>query len=125
MNMIVAVGAGGAIGAVLRLLLGRGMLHLMGSGFPWGTLTVNILGSFFVGLLLGTLALRFSLSHEWQGFIIIGVLGGFTTFSAFSLEVSLMIEKGDFSMAALYGLGSMFIGVFALFIGLFSGRSLV
>ena len=125
MNMILAVAAGGAIGAVLRLFVGRGMFYLMGSGFPWGTLVVNILGSFLVGLFVEILFLRYSLSHEWQGFIIIGVFGGFTTFSAFSLEVSLMIEKGDFSTAALYGLVSMFIGVLALFIGLFAGRALV
>mgnify|MGYP006120473267 FL=1 len=125
MNMILAVAAGGAIGAVLRLIVGRGMFYLMGSEFPWGTLVVNILGSFLVGLFVEILSLRFSLSHEWQGFIIIGVFGGFTTFSAFSLEVSLMIEKGDFSTAALYGLVSMFIGVLALFIGLFAGRALV
>ena len=123
--MILAVAAGGAIGAVLRLVVGRGMFYLMGSEFPWGTLVVNILGSFLVGLFVEILSLRYSLSHEWQGFIIIGVFGGFTTFSAFSLEVSLMIEKGDFSTAALYGLVSMFIGVLALFIGLFAGRALV
>ena len=123
--MILAVAAGGAIGAVLRLVVGRGMFYLMGSEFPWGTLVVNILGSFLVGLFVEILSLRYSLSHEWQGFIIIGVFGGFTTFSAFSLEVSLMIEKGDFSNAALYGLVSMFIGVLALFIGLFAGRALV
>ena len=125
MNMIVAVAAGGAIGAVARFLVGRGMFHLMGSGFPWGTLTVNILGSFLIGLMVELLALRYSLSHEWQGFIIIGILGGFTTFSAFSLEVGLMIEKGQISTAALYALGSMFVGLVALFAGLFAGRALV
>lgn len=125
MNMIVAVAAGGAIGAVARFLVGRGMFHLMGPGFPWGTLTVNILGSFLIGLMVELLALRYSLSHEWQGFIIIGMLGGFTTFSAFSLEVGLMIEKGQISTAALYALGSMFVGVVALFAGLFAGRALV
>tara|TARA_R110002096_G_scaffold428927_1_gene641284 strand:- start:114558 stop:114929 length:372 start_codon:yes stop_codon:yes gene_type:complete len=123
--MIVAVAAGGAIGAVARFLVGRGMFHLMGPGFPWGTLTVNILGSFLIGLMVELFALRYSLSHEWQGFIIIGILGGFTTFSAFSLEVGLMIEKGQISTAALYALGSMFVGVVALFAGLFAGRALV
>jgi fluoride exporter len=125
MNMIVAVAAGGAIGAVARFLVGRGMFHLMGPGFPWGTLTVNIVGSFLIGLMVELFALRYSLSHEWQGFIIIGILGGFTTFSAFSLEVGLMIEKGQISTAALYALGSMFVGVVALFAGLFAGRALV
>ena len=89
MNMIFAVAAGGAIGATGRYLVGRLMFNIMGPGFPWGTLTVNILGSFIIGLMVELLALRFSLSHEWQGFIIIGLLGGFTTFSALSLEVGL------------------------------------
>lgn len=125
MHMIVAVAAGGAIGAVARFLVGRGMLQLMGPGYPWGTLTVNILGSFLIGLVVELLSLRYSLSHEWQGFIIVGLLGGFTTFSAFSLEVGLMIEKDQISTAALYALGSMFVGVVALFAGLFAGRALV
>ncbi|MBT6329450.1 MAG: fluoride efflux transporter CrcB, partial [Kordiimonadaceae bacterium] len=86
MNMIFAVAAGGAIGATGRFLVGRLMLNIMGPGFPWGTLTVNILGSFLIGLAVQLLAMRYSLSHEWQGFLIIGVLGGFTTFSAFSME---------------------------------------
>jgi len=125
MNMILAVAAGGALGATGRYLVGRLMFNIMGSDFPWGTLTVNILGSFIIGLMVELLALRFSLSHEWQGFIIIGILGGFTTFSAFSLEVGLMIEKGQLSTAALYAFGSMFVGVAALFGGIFAGRALI
>ena len=117
MNMIFAVAAGGAIGATGRFLVGRLMLNIMGPGFPWGTLTVNILGSFLIGLAVQLLAMRYSLSHEWQGFLIIGVLGGFTTFSAFSMEVGLMIEKGQLSTAAFYAFGSLFVGLAALFVG--------
>lgn len=125
MNMILAVAAGGAIGATGRFLVGRLMFNIMGPGFPWGTLTVNVVGSFLIGLTVQLLAMRYNLSHEWQGFLIIGVLGGFTTFSAFSMELSLMIEKGQLSTAALYAFGSLFVGVAALFIGIYAGRSLI
>lgn len=125
MNMIFAVAAGGALGATGRYLVGRLMFNLMGPGFPWGTFTVNIVGSFLIGLVVELLAIRFSLSHEWQGFLVIGILGGFTTFSAFSLEVGLMLEKGQLSTAALYAFGSMFIGVAALFAGIFAGRTMI
>jgi len=125
MNMILAVAAGGAIGATGRFLVGRLMLKLMGSGFPWGTLSVNIIGSFLIGIVAGAMASRYNLSHAWQGFLIIGVLGGFTTFSAFSLEVALMIEKHQISTAAFYSLASVIIGVLALFAGLYAGKTFI
>jgi len=125
MNMILAVAAGGAIGATGRFLVGRLMLKLMGSGFPWGTLSVNIIGSFLIGIVAGARASRYNLSHAWQGFLIIGVLGGFTTFSAFSLEVALMIEKHQISTAAFYSLASVIIGVLALFAGLYAGKTFI
>ena len=125
MNMILAVAAGGAIGATGRFLVGRLMLKLMGPGFPWGTLSVNIIGSFLIGVVAGAVASRYSLSHAWQGFLIIGVLGGFTTFSAFSLEVALMIEKHQISTAAYYSLASVIIGVLALFAGLYAGKTFI
>lgn len=124
MNMILAVAAGGALGAVGRFLVGKMMLRLMGSGFPWGTLTVNILGSFAIGLIVTLLAIRYNLSHQWQGFLVVGILGGFTTFSAFSLEVGLMLERHEMMNAAFYISASLTFGVAALFLGLYAGRSL-
>lgn len=123
MNMIFAVAAGGAIGATGRFLMGRLMLTVMGPGFPWGTLSVNILGSFLLGFIVNLMATRYSLSHIWQGFLVIGVLGGFTTFSAFSLEVALMLQKNEIGAAAFYAFGSILIGVLALFAGLYAGRA--
>ena len=125
MNMILAVGAGGAIGAVGRFMVGRAMLRLMGPGFPWGTLCVNLTGSFIIGVSVTLLASRYSLSHSWQGFLVVGVLGGFTTFSAFSLEVGLMLERHEITQAALYAGGSLIFGVVALFLGLYAGRALL
>lgn len=122
--MIFAVAAGGALGSVARFLVGKMMLRLMGPGFPWGTLTVNIIGSFIIGVVVALLASRYNLSHTWQGFLVIGVLGGFTTFSAFTLELGLMLERHDFVNTAFYAMGSLTLGIGALFMGLYAGRYL-
>ncbi len=124
MNMILAVAAGGAIGATGRYLVGRLMLNVMGPGFPWGTLTVNIVGSFLIGLLYELIVYKFSLSEQWQAFLVIGILGGFTTFSAFSLELGVMLEKDQFSTAAIYAIGSVIFGIVALFAGIFAGKAI-
>ncbi len=122
--MIIAVATGGALGATARFLVGKAMLRLMGPGFPWGTLTVNLIGSFIIGVVVALLASRYNLAHHWQGFLVIGVLGGFTTFSAFSMEVGLMLERHEITNAALYAMGSLVFGVVALFMGLYAGRYL-
>ncbi len=124
MNMILAVATGGAIGATGRFLVGKMMFRLMGPGFPWGTLTVNIAGSFAIGIVVTLLATRYNLTHQWQGFLVIGVLGGFTTFSAFSMELGLMLERDQIAYAALYAGSSLIFGVLALFMGLYLGRYL-
>jgi len=122
MKMILAVAAGGAFGATGRFLVGRMMLRLMGPGLPWGTFTVNIIGSFIIGVAVTLIAARFSLAHHWQAFLVIGVLGGFTTFSSFSMEVGLMLERNEIAHAAIYAGSSLFLGVMALFMGLYLGR---
>ena len=90
-----AVVAGGAIGAGLRHLVNIGAIRLLGIGFPWGTLTVNIAGSFLMGLLIEALALRYSGSLELRAFLATGLLGGLTTFSAFSLDFAIQLQRGD------------------------------
>ncbi len=115
--------AGGAIGAALRFLLGGLTLRQFGPGFPWGTLSANILGGLAMGVLIGLLA-RFggNWSEGWRLFLGVGLLGGFTTFSAFSLETVNMIERGDLGIAALYVLASVIGAVAALFVGLWAVR---
>lgn len=124
MNTVFAVAAGGAIGATARHLFNLQMLRLFGPSFPWGTFGVNLIGSLVMGLCVGAFALRFDLSPEARSFITTGVLGGFTTFSAFSLDAANMIERGDFGLSALYMAGSVAGAVGALFIGLWIARAL-
>jgi fluoride exporter len=116
------VALGGAIGSVLRYQLGRGMTHLLGpqavSAFPWATLTVNIVGSFAMGLLAGYLA-RYGEAGEPARLLLgVGLLGGFTTFSAFSLEMMLLIERGQAAQGFVYAAVSVLAGLSALYIGL-------
>jgi CrcB protein len=94
MQTLLLVAAGGATGAVLRYLLGAQALRNFGSGWPYGTLAANVIGGLMMGVLAGTLALRGGADQEkWRLLLGVGLLGGFTTFSAYSLEVALMIER--------------------------------
>ena len=125
MNMILAIAAGGAIGAVGRHFAVAQIGHWVGHGFPWGIMIVNIVGSLFMGILLEILALMWSPSLEMRAFLTVGVLGAFTTFATFSFDVALLYERGQFISAALYIAGSVAISVLALFAGLALVRSIL
>lgn len=123
MNGFLLVAAGGAIGAALRHSAGLGAVRLGLTAWPYATFLVNVVGSLLMGLLVGWLAHRSGAgSHETRLFFATGVLGGFTTFSAFSLEIALMIEKGDVVRAGGYAGASVLLGVGALFAGLIIAR---
>jgi len=109
---------GGAVGAGARHLTGRTTLALFGPGFPYGTLAVNLIGGFAMGLLVGALARMSVPGENWRLLLGVGVLGGYTTFSAFSLDVVNMIERGDLAIAALYVTVSVVGAIAALFAGL-------
>ncbi|WP_334128640.1 fluoride efflux transporter CrcB [Sneathiella sp.] len=119
MTMYLSVALGGALGACARYGTGHLMLRLVGAGFPYSTLVVNILGSFLMGVLIELLALRISISPELRALLVTGFLGGYTTFSAFSLDAALMIEKGEMLSAALYILLSVVLSIAGLFAGLY------
>ena len=122
MTRLLIVAAGGALGAMARYGVGR---LLPSTGWPWGTLTVNVLGGLLMGALSGWLASRSQANGEsLRLFAVVGVLGGFTTFSAFSLEVALMIERRDWLPAGGYILASVVMSVVALFVGLILTRRL-
>lgn len=114
----IAVAAGGAVGATLRHAVNQLAWHVLGAGFPWGTLTINILGSFAMGALAGAFALFWDASQTVRLFLAVGVLGGFTTFSAFSLDAVLLFQKGQTGEAVLYVLASVLLSLGALCAGM-------
>ena len=125
MSMLLSIAAGGAVGAVGRYLAMAGIGHWLVHGFPYGTLVVNIIGSFLLGALIEVSALTWSPSPEMRAFFVVGVLGAFTTFSAFSLDVVTLIERGDFLPAAFYIIASVVVSIAALFFGMIIFRHIL
>lgn len=111
------VGLGGFIGSVLRYLTIRFVhLHTL-SQFPWGTLIVNLAGSFIIGILLGIFEKYSLLSTNWNLFLTVGICGGFTTFSSFSSDAFILLKNREIIQFALYSGGSLFLGILLLFVG--------
>lgn len=122
---VVLVFLGGGLGAAGRHLVGLAALRQFGPGFPFGTLIVNVVGSLLMGLIIGWLARRGVGGSDWRLFLATGILGGFTTFSAFSLDVANMWERGELGTAALYVGSSVFVSILAVFAGLWCARTFV
>jgi CrcB protein len=118
MKLVLAIAIGGALGAVGRHYVSVAMTLIMGHGFPWGTLVVNVAGSFLMGVLIETMALVWSPSLEMRALLTVGVLGAFTTFSTFSLDVATLYERGAPIILAIYVAASVGISILALFAGL-------
>jgi CrcB protein len=117
------VGLGGGLGAIARYVVGSQATRVFGTGWPYGTFVINIVGGLCMGLLISTLAHRGGGDQErWRLLLGVGVLGGFTTFSAFSLDTALMIERRQLVSAALYAAGSVGLSVIALFAGMLIAR---
>jgi len=114
--LIVFIGAG--IGGALRHGVNIGATRLFGFGFPYGTFIVNVVGSFLMGLFAGYFAFRPGIGQHVRLFLTTGMLGGFTTFSSFSLDAALLIERHAWGMALGYAVGSVAAGLSALFLGL-------
>lgn len=126
MMQFLLVAVGGALGAMARYGLGLTVGRLAtGAGWPWGTFTANVTGGLLMGLLAGWLALKSGAGQESvRLFAAVGLLGGFTTFSAFSLEAALMIERRELATAFVYAVGSVVLSIAALFVGLMIARKL-
>ncbi|MCC8943034.1 fluoride efflux transporter CrcB [Bradyrhizobium sp. Arg68] len=109
---------GGGLGATLRHLINLTCARCIGTAFPWGTFIINITGSTVMGLIAGYLAFKGQAAQPWRLFLMTGILGGYTTFSAFSLDTALLYERGELGPAALYVLGSVALSIAGLFAGL-------
>lgn len=125
MNGLIYVALGGAVGASLRHLLGGVTKSLWGSAFPYGTFAANVFGGFLMGLLVGWMAHKVSGGENLRLFLGVGLLGGFTTFSAFSLEAVLMYERKAYGMMAGYVGGSVILSICALLLGLLLARKAI
>jgi CrcB protein len=109
---------GGGLGATLRHIVNVSCARCIGTAFPYGTFIINITGSTVMGLIAGYLAFKGEVSQPWRLFLMTGILGGYTTFSAFSLDTVLLYERGEIGLAALYVLGSVALSIAGLFAGL-------
>ena len=123
MNPVILVMSGGAIGAALRYGLSRA-LPMSAAGWPWSTFAVNILGGFCMGILAIWVLRGDSSAEPLRLFLGVGVLGGFTTFSAFSLEIAQMVQRGQMGMAAAYAVASILLALGALFAGMATAKAI-
>ena len=124
MKALVLIAIGGAFGAVFRYGASLGVYSLLGRGFPYGTLFVNVTGSLLIGLLSVLFLERYTIDPEWRAAILVGLLGSFTTFSTFSMETLALLEHGDISRASLNIVLSVFICLLAVWAGVIIGRQL-
>lgn len=119
------IAIGGAIGSVLRYFTSNYFNSVFKIGFPAGTIAVNVIGSLAMGLIIGYLVKTLPHSNELRAFLTVGLLGGFTTFSAFSLDIVTMIERQNITYALIYIALSVFVSIMALFIGLQITRNIL
>ncbi|MDT8452724.1 MAG: fluoride efflux transporter CrcB [Gammaproteobacteria bacterium] len=124
MKMLLFIAGGGALGAVLRYGASQGVYSLLGRGFPYGTLFVNVTGSLLIGVLSIVLLERFNVGAEWRAAILVGVLGSYTTFSTFSFETLNLLEQGDIMRAMANIVFSVIVCLIAVWIGVSIGRQL-
>jgi CrcB protein len=114
---------GGGVGAAVRHGINLTAARALGTAFPYGTLIINVTGSLLMGLIAGYFALKGDASQHWRLFLTTGILGGYTTFSAFSLDAALLYERGEVGAAAIYVIASVAISIAGLFAGLAIVRS--
>lgn len=124
MNQLLAIAAGGATGAVLRFWVSSGVYAILGRGFPYGTLTVNVIGSLAMGFLYVVMIDRLAAGAEWRAFVLIGLLGAFTTFSTFSIETLTLMQDALYVRALLNMVISVVACVGAAMLGVILARQI-
>jgi CrcB protein len=122
-GVLLAVALGGALGSLLRYFV-AGAIQSPANPFPIGIFIVNVTGAFVMGVIVEVSALKFQIPPELRAFLTVGILGGYTTFSTFSLDSALLIERGAYGSAALYIVGSAALSILALFAGLWVVRAI-
>ena len=123
MKQVLLVFLGGGIGSALRYAIGR-IFNTSSAGYPWGTFSVNIIGSLLIGVFMGIALKNNNLSENQTLLLVTGLCGGFTTFSAFAYENQQFLKEGDLTSFAIYTLGSLSLGILAVFLGLFISKSI-
>ena len=121
-QFVFAVAVGGAIGSVARYLVAIGSGKIFGINFPWGILIINVTGSFLIGVFVGLFATKWDLPQSVRIFLTVGICGGYTTFSTFSLDSYYLMERGELLMALAYMIGSVVLSISALVGGLYLAR---
>ena len=123
-GVIAAVGIGGGIGALIRYFMASWIQPSWWPGFPFGILVVNVTGGLIMGLVVALAAVKMSISPELRAFLTTGILGGYTTFSTFSLDSALLMQRGAYTQAAAYIVGSVVLSIVALFFGMWLVRAI-
>ena len=122
--ILLAVALGGALGSLLRYFVAGAIQSPASAGFPWAIFIVNVTGGFAMGVIVELSALKLQISPELRTFLTVGILGGYTTFSTFSLESAVLLQRGAYGLAAAYISGSALLSIAALFAGLWLVRAL-
>jgi CrcB protein len=118
MSTYVWIALGGALGSVARYATGVSVGRWLGNGFPWSTLLINVIGSFLIGAFAESFALQWDTSQSTRAFLVVGICGGYTTFSTFSLDIVTLLNRGEATLALAYVLASVVIGLAGLYAGL-------
>ena len=125
MKVLLAVAIGGAIGAIARFQLSQSFIKSFSGDFIYNIMVANIVGCFLMGVCYEFMNLKMNVGVEWRAFFMVGVLGAFTTFSSFALDVFILVERGNFLNASMYILSSVVFSIVGLFIGIYIMRTII
>ena len=125
MKVLLAVAIGGAIGAIARFQLSQSFIKSFSGDFIYNILVANIVGCFLMGVCYEFMNLKMNVGVEWRAFFMVGVLGAFTTFSSFALDVFILVERGNFLNASVYILSSVVFSIVGLFVGIYIMRTII